>query len=95
LAWSHATLSQGVGGSGSSVACSRTSNTVSGAAPVVPCVRGPATSSDQRRAAARICASVAKSRPVKKLLRAYWTVRSTRGLSLGWATRAGSMTQPS
>ena len=35
-----------------------------------------------------------KDSPAKKLPRTNWTIRSTRGLSAGWRTRAGSTTNP-
>ena len=57
-------------------------------------MRCPAFSAHHAWARAWASARSAKSSPAKKLFRTYCTIRSTRGLSCGWATRAGSVRNP-
>ena len=82
-------------GAGSSAGASRGANTSAGRRRVVPCTRrpgrGPAT-----RPSAR-CRASARSRngsPAKKFPCTNFTPFSTRGLSRGCRTRAGSATRP-
>ena len=81
----------GATGNGRNADASTAANTAAGAAPSSGRhARAPATSRLQRSASARIPASEPNSRPRQNESRTYGIGRSTCGLSLGLAARAGS-----
>ncbi len=69
-------------------------NTSAGRAWMVPCRRIPARCRHQSSARRWASARSTKHSPAKKLWRTKGTTRSTRGLSWGERTRAGSTTNP-
>jgi hypothetical protein len=85
----------GSAGSGSSASFSAAANTAAGAAPSSGRqARVPATSAHHRSASACICPRLANWRPRQNESRTYGIGRSTRGLSAGRNTRAGSGRNP-
>ena len=95
FAFAQVASTNGAAGSGRKASFSTAVNTTAGAAPSKGRHgRAPATSADQRTASACICASEVNSRPRQNESRTYGIGRSTRGLSAGRNTRAGSGRNP-
>ena len=69
-------------------------NTSAGRAWMVPCTRIPVAAGTRSPARRWASARSTKHSPAKKLWRTNGTTRSTRGLSWGERTRAGSTTNP-
>ena len=94
MASPHAGTRYGSAGAGSSAGASSCANTSAGRCRVVPCTRIPARTRHQ--STARRCASSmpSKSSPAKKLRCTNFTPASTRPLSCGEATLAGSQARP-
>lgn len=93
--WRPATywVSPPAGWSGSRGASSAV-KTSAGRAQVVPWIRCPAILAHQMSAARCAAARSVNVRPSQKFPRTYCTARSTRGLSFGERTRAGSVANP-
>lgn len=69
-------------------------DTSTGRAQAVPWMRVPAVRSHHAVAACCACSRLVNVSPSQKFRRTYCTARSTRGLSLGERTRAGSVRNP-
>src|SRR2546428_324581 len=86
--------SYGDPGAGSRCARSSSSKCSLGRRRVVPWMRLPASSRAHRISPSRPCSRPTQPSPLKPAPRTYLTADSTRGLSVGRPTRAGSMTKP-